>query len=254
MFGPAEGTDGVAHAFESLAEKAGITLVRPAGIDGLCCGTPWKSKGIEAGYAAMVSRTVDALWVASENGQLPVVCDNSSCSEGLMLAVNSAIAADERYATLTIVDAVDFAADKMLSRLDVATKLSSVIVHPTCSSTRAGSNPNLMAVARAFADEAVVPDAWGCCGFAGDRGMLHPELTKSATKAEAHDVATLGAGPLTNPRTTPGTSAFVSCNRTCEIGMTRATGETYVHVLETLDSLASSREEFQKTTSDKEPV
>jgi D-lactate dehydrogenase len=99
-----------------------------------------------------------------------------------------------------------------------------------------------MAVARAFADEAVVPDAWGCCGFAGDRGMLHPELTKSATKAEADDIATLGA------------SAFVSCNRTCEIGMTRATGETYVHVLETLDSLASPREEFQKNTSDKEPV
>lgn len=242
MFGPAEGTDGVAHAFESLAAKAGITLVRPAGIDGLCCGTPWKSKGIESGYGAMVSRTVNALWVASDNGRLPVVCDNSSCSEGLVLAVSSVIAADARYSTLTIVDAVDFAAEKMLSRLDVPAKLVSVVVHPTCSSTRAGSNANLMAVARSFADEAVVPDAWGCCGFAGDRGMLHPELTQSATAAEANNIAGLDA------------DAFVSCNRTCEIGMTRATGETYVHVLETLDSLAFPREEFLKTTSNKEPV
>ncbi len=29
------------------------------------------------------------------------------------------------------------------------------------------------------------PDDWGCCAFAGDRGMLHPELTASATAAEA---------------------------------------------------------------------
>ena len=36
--------------------------------------------------------------------------------------------------------------------------------------------------------------------------------------------------------------ACVSCNRTCEIGMSRATAHTYVHVRETLDSLARSRE------------
>jgi D-lactate dehydrogenase len=35
--------------------------------------------------------------------------------------------------------------------------------------------------------------------------------------------------------------AFVSCNRTCEIGMSRATGEKFVHVLETLDARAQTR-------------
>jgi hypothetical protein len=36
-----------------------------------------------------------------------------------------------------------------------------------------------------IADEVLVPDDWTCCAFAGDRGMLHPELTASATAAMA---------------------------------------------------------------------
>jgi D-lactate dehydrogenase len=232
MFGPADGGGGVAAAFESLAEKSGIVLTRPVGLDGLCCGTPWKSKGIEAGYAAMVTRTVDALWLASDSGRLPVVCDNSSCSEGLVTAIKTAVESHSRYAALRVVDSVDFAAEYILPRVTVAAKLSSVVVHPTCSSTRSGSNENLMSVARAFADEAVVPDAWGCCGFAGDRGMLHPELTKSATVAEADEIASRFGQTV---------DAFVSCNRTCEIGMSRATGEKFVHVLETLDARAQTR-------------
>ena len=64
--------------------------------------------------------------------------------------------------------------------------------------------------------------------------MLHPELTKSATVAEADEIAS---------RFDKNVDAFVSCNRTCEIGMSRATGEKFVHVLETLDALAQARKD-----------
>lgn len=32
-------------------------------------------------------------------------------------------------------------------------------------------------LARAISEDVVVPEAWGCCAYAGDRGMLHPEFT-----------------------------------------------------------------------------
>jgi len=230
MFGPAEGHGGATRALESLAGKAGLTFSRPAGIAGLCCGTPWKSKGIESGYAKMVALTVDALWKASDGGRLPVVCDNSSCSEGLVYALTTAIAMDSDRSTLTIIDAVDFVATHVMPHLVVEAKLGSIAVHPTCSSTRGGSNANLRMLSEAVATNVVVPDNWGCCAFAGDRGMLHPELTASATVREAVEL---------NSATF---DAYVSCNRTCEIGMSRATGHTFVHVLETLDFLARSRE------------
>jgi D-lactate dehydrogenase len=83
-----------------------------------------------------------------------------------------------------------------------------------------------VALSRAVSDDVRVPDAWGCCAFAGDRGLLHPELTASATAPESAEVAEMG---------TPAGTAYVSGNRTCEIGMARATGEDYRHVLEVLE-------------------
>lgn len=120
-------------------------------------------------------------------------------------------------------DAVAFADRVLLPKLDPQAVVDTLALHPTCSSTQLGLNPALERIGSAVARRAVVPDAWGCCGFAGDRGMLHPELTESATAAEAAEVRGLGA------------DAHASCNRTCEIGMTRATGEDYRHVLELLE-------------------
>ena len=81
-------------------------------------------------------------------------------------------------------------------------------------------------LAEAAATEVVIPVSAGCCGFAGDRGLLHPELTAAATAPEAADVA---AEASTEPF-----DDYLSTNRTCEVGMTRATGHTYRHVLEAL--------------------
>jgi D-lactate dehydrogenase len=227
MFGPAEGGAGVAVAFESLAVKAGVILFKPDGVEGLCCGTPWKSKGILEGYASMAQRTVDALWTASDEGRLPVVCDNSSCSEGLVLALQMAIENNPERRRLRIVDAVDFAVGQLLPKLRIEPAVRNLVVHPTCSSTRAGSNLNLLELASVVADQVSVPAEWNCCAFAGDRGMLHPELTKSATARESAEV---GAGEY---------DSFASCNRTCEIGMTRATGRPYQHIIELVDRSAT---------------
>lgn len=227
MFGPPESGEGVAVAFKSLAAKAGIGLVRPANIGSLCCGTPWKSKGLLDGYEAMVERTVTALWQASDGGRLPVVCDNSSCSEGLVVALEKALEKHPEYHSMLLIDSVDFTAEHILPVLAIDRALDSVVVHPTCSSTRAGSNANLIGLAGAVASDVTVSDNWECCAFAGDRGLLHPELTASATARESADV------------TSGDFDAYVSCNRTCEIGMTRATGHQYQHILEVLDRAAS---------------
>ena len=223
MFGPAAGGRGVTGAFQALCERAGLELVIPAGLTSMCCGTPWKSKGMTQGYSVMREQVLPALWEASRGGELPVVCDASSCTEGLHELVRSANEDDPAH-QLRIVDAVQFVHEHVLEHLHTSRRLRSVAVHPTCSSTRLGTTAAITAVAASFADKVVVPADWGCCAFAGDRGLLHPELTASATAAE---VATLG-GPH---------DAYVASNRTCELGMTRATGQEYRHVLEVLEEM-----------------
>ena len=97
-------------------------------------------------------------------------------------------------------------------------------LHPTCSATHLGIVDTLERVAGAAAEDVRVPAEWNCCGYAGDRGMLHPELTHAATRREAEEVAELGS------------TCHASSNRTCELGMTEATGKPYRHVLQHLEA------------------
>lgn len=223
MFGAADAaSDGMQLSFEELCQRAGITLLVPPTIDSLCCGTPWASKGMAAGQTSMRERTLTALHTATNDGALTIICDASSCTEGLRQTIDSDISPNR----LTVLDAVDFAATRILPFLPEFVKLESLALHPTCSSTRLGINGALATVADAIADKVEVPESWGCCGFAGDRGMLHPELTESATRVQAAEVVALDA------------TAHASCNRTCELGMTRATGVPYRHVVEILNELS----------------
>ncbi|GEP25913.1 hypothetical protein CLE01_05110 [Cryobacterium levicorallinum] len=222
MFGPAvAGTPGTQYSFEQLCERAGVTLLVPDGIDALCCGTPWASKGMTRGLATIAAKTLAALRTATRDGELPVICDASSCTEGLRHIIEG----DRSEHPLTVMDAVEFAATSILPGLPEYVKIESLALHPTCSSTRMGANAALQTVASSVAEHVEIPENWGCCAFAGDRGMLHPELTKSATKAQATDVLAMDA------------VAHASCNRTCELGMTRATGKPYRHVLELLEEV-----------------
>jgi D-lactate dehydrogenase len=218
MFGPESGSPGVESALRSLCHRAGVELRSPDNVSSLCCGTPWKSKGHRRGYETMAAKVLDALWRSSEQGRLPIVMDASSCTEGLAELVSSR----PGFEGLHVVDSVSFTRLQLLSRLDIRTQLDSLTIHPTCSSSRLDLNEDLLAVAGVIAAEVVVPTDWGCCGFAGDRGLLHPELTASATAQEAAQV-------VGSP-----TEAYASLNRTCEIGMTRATGQPYRHILEHL--------------------
>lgn len=228
MFGPA-GADGVQKSFEQLCAAAGVQLLVPEAISDACCGTPWSSKGMSGGLAAMHARTLKLLREATRDGELAVICDATSCTEGLLHTVESEELAPGQK-PLRILDAVEFTATELLPLLSgVWERVESLALHPTCSSVRLGLNPALVAVAEAAAKTVQIPDSWGCCGFAGDRGMLHPELTASATAAQAAEVVAMDA------------TAHASCNRTCELGMTRATGADYKHVLEVLaDAVCAS--------------
>ena len=206
---------GVTQAFISLLERSGVAVAIPEAIDSLCCGTPWTSKGMANGHEVMQQRVRTVLVDASGGGKLPVIIDASSCTEGFIAMLEDT--------GITVLDSIAFTASHLANQLTVAHPVDSVTIHPTCSSQHLALMPAIEKVANLAANEVVIPYSWGCCGYAGDRGMLHPELTASATAREAAEVAGIDS------------EYHVSSNRTCELGMTRATGKPYRHVLELLE-------------------
>ena len=224
MFAPGGGgANTLQDDFQYLCERAGVRVLIPRSIESLCCGTPWSSKGMGNGYEDVQARTVAALYASTGGGSLPVVCDNSSCTEGLIKLLKGE--------GLQVIDGPTFIRDHVLPVLrgrDLKLDAGSLaVVHPTCSSTHLGSTEVVVDIMQSISGKVYVPDAWGCCAFAGDRGMLHPELTESATRAECAEVDSLA-------QSRAGETKFVSSNRTCEIGMSRGSGRDYLGVISVL--------------------
>jgi D-lactate dehydrogenase len=212
-----------ADAFVAVAARAGLPLTIPAGINRLCCGTPYSSKGFAEAHRTSVNMTIDALWDASRQGELAIVVDTSPCTYALRSVDGLTAENRTRAARLQILDAVDFFASQVVPRLEVRRRAGTVTLHPVCSLVKMGLVPRLTAIAAACSDRTFIPPSSGCCGFAGDRGWLVPELTASATAAAAAEA-----------RATPSDGCY-SSSRTCEIGMTRATGHVYrswIHLLD----------------------
>jgi len=212
------GTSDSTGALITLAKRAGIKLSIPAGIESLCCGTPWKSKGYSEGYEVMSNSVTAALAKIANGQQVSIVTDAASCSHGLTELLT-------QHANLQVIDSVEFTEKYILPKLSIQ-KVKSVAVHPTCSTTALGISGSLNNLAKAIAEEVFIPENWGCCAYAGDRGMTFPELTASATSLQASEIKKRED------------AYFISANRTCEIGMSKATGKPYRHVIEVLEEVS----------------
>ena len=227
MMGSLPGEDAetsVMQALLNVAGRAGVQLHVPKDIAGNCCGVPFSSKGFEEAHHASVDRTISNFFRWSRGGEIPIVVDTSPCTYGLRTARPHLTPENQaKFDKLTILDSVEFAHDRLLESLPIRRKVHSVALHPVCSLTKMAITPKLARIASACSTRVTVPRDAGCCGFAGDRGFLFPELTASATAVEAKQA------------TAHDHEGHYSSSRTCEIGMTRATGKVYRSYLHLLD-------------------
>ncbi len=216
IFAPAGNDRPLPGVIAAVSERAGSPVWIPDGSSGQCCGMPFSSKGYKDASKETLSRLVEAFWVWTDEGRLPVVMDTSPCAHTMR---NCGPELDrglrERYERLEILDGVEFASSRVVPRLKSRRSAAAVALHPVCSAVKMGIDGLLPKIVEPFCAEAVVPESAGCCGFAGDRGYSVPELTASATLAEAREVS---SGSF---------DGFYSSSRTCEIGLSRATGKPY---------------------------
>ncbi len=214
------------QATVELAKRAGVPLWIPPDVPGNCCGVPYGSKGFEEARDAMLNRIIANFWEWSGEGVLPILVDSSPCAYGLLQCREYLTPqSQQRFDRLQITDSIEFVHDQLLPRLKVNHPERSVALHPACSAVKMGLPPKLEAIARKCSGEVFVPPNLGCCAFAGDRGFLYPELTASATIGEAADIKAHNH------------DGCYSSSRTCEIGMTRATGEVYLSYIYLLEKV-----------------
>ncbi|WP_406433421.1 FAD-binding and (Fe-S)-binding domain-containing protein [Streptomyces sp. NBC_01589] len=227
LFAGPHGTDGpsLPEAVVEVSRRAGRPVWIPPDMSGSCCATIWHSKGYDDGNTVMANRIVERAWEWTDGGRLPLIVDASSCTLGIGQEVEPYLTPENlrKHHALTVVDSIVWAANELLPRLEVTHRLDSAVIHPTCSMRHLGDVEQLRAVAQFVAQDVREPVYAECCGFAGDRGLLHKELTEAAT---THEAAEVTAGAF---------DAHLSANRTCEIGMEHVTGRPYHSALLALE-------------------
>jgi D-lactate dehydrogenase len=211
-----EAAPSLMDVFITICERANISVHIPEDSHGSCCGMPFSSKGYLTAYRGMLHKTMERMWQWSEGGRLPIVIDASSCAYSLRSSSAYLAGADlEHWNKMTLLDSVEFARDWLLPNLKITPLPEKVLLHPNCALRKLNLDGALKQVVNSCVQSAVVPENLGCCAFAGDRGLLLPELTASATALEATEV-------LSQPY-----DGYYSSNLTCEMGMSLATRKSY---------------------------
>ena len=225
MLGTYEGKDkNIMETFMSVCNKSGIGVTVMDHLSGSCCSQIFSSKGFKDAYQFTANNIIEKLWKTSKQGSLPVVIDVSSCAYTLH-NIRAALEEENKskFDQLTILDSIDFLHDMVMPTAFVKQKKTNIVLHPVCSLEKMKTGNKFITLANHFANEVTVPKYTGCCGMAGDRGFLFPELTAAATNPEVLEV------------TQQTYNGYYSSTKTCEMAMSEASKENYESILYLVD-------------------
>ena len=200
------------HITENLVRKAGYQIIYPEGLDNLCCGMAFNSKGFKRTAAEKAAELEEALMAASDGGRLPVLCDTSPCLHHMKKTLDPA---------LQLYEPIEFTLDYLAKRLVFEPQPGAVALHAVCSAKKMGLEDKLVTLARMCAAEVVVPEV-NCCGFAGDKGFSVPELNAFGLRNLKDQLPA-------------GVTEGYSTSRTCEIGLSLHGGIPYRSILYLVD-------------------
>ena len=192
-----------------LMAKAGYEVIFHEGMEKMCCGQIWESKGMLDIADRKSAELEAALWKASERGKYPVLCAQSPCLHRMRKVMKK----------MKLYEPAEFIMTYLVDRLDFHPIDRPLALHITCSTRQMGVADHLINLAKMCSTKVFLPEGVGCCGFAGDRGFTFPELNKYGLRKlrpqiEANHI-----------------EVGYSNSRTCEIGLETNTGIPYMSIV-----------------------
>ena len=202
-----------------LMAKAGYEVIFPEGMERMCCGQIWESKGMLDIADRKSAELEAALWKASEEGRYPVLCAQSPCLHRMRKVMKK----------MKLYEPAEFIMKYLVPRLDFHPIDRPIALHITCSTRQMGVADDLINLAKMCSTKVFLPEGVGCCGFAGDRGFTFPELNKYGLRKlrpqiEANHI-----------------EVGYSNSRTCEIGLETNTGIPYMSIVYLVNECTTSK-------------
>jgi D-lactate dehydrogenase len=192
-----------------LMAKAGYEVIFPEGMEKMCCGQIWESKGMLDIADRKSAELEKALWKASEQGKYPVLCAQSPCLHRMKKVMKK----------MKLYEPAEFIMTYLVDRLDFHPIDRPIALHLTCSTREMGVDKDMIALAKLCSNNVYLPEGVGCCGFAGDRGFTFPEMNRYALRKLRPQIEKNHI------------EVGYSNSRTCEIGLESNTGIPYMSIV-----------------------
>ena len=204
-----------------LMTKAGYEVIFPEGMERMCCGQIWESKGMLDIADRKSAELEAALWKASEEGKYPVLCAQSPCLHRMKKVMHK----------MNLYELAEFIMKYLVPRLDFHPIDRHIALHLTCSTRQMGVDKDMIELAKLCSKNVFLPEGVGCCGFAGDRGFTFPELNryglrKLRPQIEANHI-----------------EVGYSNSRTCEIGLETNTGIPYMSIAYLVNECTTAKQQ-----------
>jgi D-lactate dehydrogenase len=204
-----------------LMTKAGYEVIFPEGMERMCCGQIWESKGMLDIADRKSAELEAALWKASEEGKYPVLCAQSPCLHRMKKVMHK----------MNLYEPAEFIMKYLVPRLDFHPIDRHIALHLTCSTRQMGVDKDMIELAKLCSKNVFLPEGVGCCGFAGDRGFTFPELNryglrKLRPQIEANHI-----------------EVGYSNSRTCEIGLETNTGIPYMSIVYLVNECTTAKQQ-----------
>lgn len=202
-----------------LLSKAGFEIILPKQLDELCCGMAFASKGYKKQGDAKAKALEKQLLEASNNGEIPILCDTSPCTKRMIESFNTKI---------KLYEPIEFCLEVLPKYLNFKKIHEAIAIHTTCSTRKMGIHQKFIDLAHMCSNDVTSPKDIKCCGFAGDRGFNFPELNKSA---------------LINLKSSlkPEIKYAFSTSKTCEIGLSEHSGIDYNSIIYLVNKCTTSK-------------
>lgn len=192
-----------------ISEQLGINL-KIIDTTGYCCSQPYESKGLLDAQKSMIQKTTQLL--NTLNPDIPIIIDNASCTYAYLK--------NKEYNQFKIMDSLKWIEYLQNQYPEKFKKIyNKIYLQNLCSIQKLNLTTTANNILNKISNEVVISQTSECCGFAGDRGIFYPEVTKSSTKIIKERISKENY------------DAFTSNNITCEIGLSHGTEKKFKHIL-----------------------
>ncbi|WP_186647532.1 (Fe-S)-binding protein [Fluviispira vulneris] len=202
------------YKLESILRKLNYEVIFLS-LTNECCGLMYDSMGQKKVAEKKLKSIIQKIKDLIGNSKAPILVENSSCVLEFLAYKNLV----EELPNFK--ESIAFIHDE-LKNYPLKKQEKTAMLHINCSVTKLKKGDEVVSLAKRCVSDIIIPNDILCCGFAGSKGFIHPELNINALKNLQEQIP-------------ENCHIGYTCLETCTLGFSKHSGIPYSSIYHLID-------------------